>query len=344
VLKDHLHQVISGQHLSRQEAGQAMNIIMSGQASEAQIGAFLTALKLKGETSSEITGFAEAMRSHAETVKCRSTQLIDTCGTGGDSKGTFNVSTTVAFVLAGAGLAVAKHGNRSVSSSCGSADVLAALGVNVDLQPQAVADSIDEIQVGFLFAPNFHKAMKYAAKPRKELGFRTVFNILGPLTNPAKANCQLIGVYDSALTEKVAGALIGLGVQRAMVVHSQDGLDEISTVAPTQVAEVNNGAMKCYVIQPAEYGFSGGLAEKYQGGNAEQNAEIVLKILQGEQGPNRDIVVMNAAAALYIAGVAPAIRDGLAIAARSIDSGAALAKLEDLKRFSNRCQEGALLS
>lgn len=344
MLKEYLHQVLSGQHLTRQQAGAAMNVIMSGQASEAQIGSFLTALKLKGETSSEITGFAETMRSHAESIVCQQSRLIDTCGTGGDCKGTFNVSTTVAFVLAGAGLAVAKHGNRSVSSSCGSADVLAALGVNVELAPQIAAAAIDEINVGFLFAPTFHKAMKYAAKPRKDLGFRTVFNILGPLSNPAKANYQLIGVYDQDLTEKVAGALVGLGVERAMVVHSFDGLDEISTTAPTQVTEVRDGQLYSYVINPQDYGFHAAAPDDYLGGTAEQNAEIILKILQGQLGPKRDIVLINAAAALYIAGSVPDLQSGLELAAASIDSGKAYAKLHDLKNFSHGLREEALLS
>lgn len=344
MLKEYLHQVISGQHLTCQQAGEAMDIIMSGQASEAQIGSFLTALKLKGETSSEIAGFAQTMRHHAEPVACKQNRLIDTCGTGGDSKGTFNVSTTVAFVLAGAGLAVAKHGNRSVSSSCGSADVLAALGVNVELAPETAAAAIDEIDVGFLFAPTFHKAMRYAAKPRKELGFRTVFNILGPLSNPAKANYQLIGVYDQNLTEKVAGALLGLGVERAMVVHSDDGMDEISTAATTQVTEVRNGQIYSYRINPRDYGLANAVTSDYRGGTIQDNAGIVLKILQGEPGPKRDIVLLNAAAALYVAGLAGNIPQGLLLAAESIDSGKAFSKLVALKHFSNRLKEDALLS
>ncbi|MEG6586720.1 anthranilate phosphoribosyltransferase [Dendrosporobacter sp. 1207_IL3150] len=344
MLKGYLNQVISGQHLTREQAGQAMDIIMSGQASEAQIGAFLTALKLKGETSCEITGFAESMRQHAENIECRQHRLIDTCGTGGDSKGTFNVSTTVAFVLAGAGLAVAKHGNRSVSSSCGSADVLTALGVNVELDPKMAAAAIDEINVGFLFAPTFHKAMKYAAKPRKDLGFRTVFNILGPLSNPAKASCQLIGVYDKALTEKVAGALIGLGVDRAMVVHSFDGMDEISTAAPTQVTEVQDGQLNTYVLNPEEYGFTANSIDDYIGGTPEENAQIVLKILQGEPGPKRDIVLINSAAALFISGKAATLKAGIDIAAESIDSGKALAKLIELRKFSSVREDEILLS
>ena len=342
MLKDFLAQVVSGQNLGREEAKQAMHIIMSGQASEAQIGAFLTALRIKGETSIEVTGFAETMRNHAIRIQCSSKQVIDTCGTGGDKKGTFNISTTVAFVLAGAGLTVAKHGNRGVSSSCGSADVLTALGVNVNLPAQAVARALDEVKVGFLYAPLFHQAMKYAAKPRQDLGFRTVFNLLGPLTNPANATCQLVGVYERSLTEKVAEALVGLGVQRAMVVHSFDGMDEISTAAPTQITEVNHGAIRSYVIDPLEYGFTPASSQAYQGGSPEKNAAITLAILQGQRGPKRDIVLLNAAAALLVADMAPNLKEGLAIAAASIDSGAALAKLEELKEFSQR--EELLLS
>lgn len=342
MLKEYLHQVIGGRDLTRQQAGEAMNRMMSGQASEVQIGSFLTALKLKGETSSEIAGFAESMRRHAEPVSCRQDALIDVVGTGGDCKGTFNVSTTVAFVLAGAGLAVAKHGNRSVSSLCGSADVLTALGIDVEVPASAAAAAIDELKVGFLFAPTYHKAMKYAAKPRQELGFRTVFNILGPLANPAGATCQLIGVYERALIDKVAGALVDLGVARAMVVHSFDGLDELSTAAPNYVAEVKDGAVHSYVLHPGDYGFAAVPAEAYTGGTAAENARIVLGILQGESGPKRDIVLINAAAALYIAGSAGTIRDGVALAADSIDSGRALAKLMALKAFGGQAGAAGL--
>ncbi len=342
MLREFLARVITGENLSRQQAKDAMQVIMSGQAQEAQIGAFLTALRMKGETSAEVTGFAETMRNYAAPIKCRTSNLIDTCGTGGDRKGTFNVSTTVAFVLAGAGLSVAKHGNRGVSSTCGSADVLTALGVNVTVPPETVAKAINEINIGFLYAPVFHKAMKYAAKPRRELGFRTVFNLLGPLTNPAGANCQLIGVYDANLTLKAAEALVGLGVQNAMVVHSTDGLDEISTAAPTQVAEVCGGTIRSYVLDPVDYGFPPCSLEDYMGGTPEQNAEMVVAVLRGEQGPKRDIVMMNAAAALKVAGAAESIKEGLAIAANSVDSGAALGKLEALREFSRR--EAVLLS
>lgn len=344
MLKDILAQVVAGEDLSRETAQQAMNIIMSGQANEAQICAFLTALRMKGETSQEVTGFAETMRQYAVDINCESLEMIDTCGTGGDRKGTFNISTTVAFVLAGAGATVAKHGNRGVSSSSGSADVLTALGVNVNLPPAGVAKAIDKLQIGFLYAPLYHQAMRYAANPRKELGFRTVFNILGPLTNPAKASCQLLGVYDAALTHKVAEALAGLGVRRAMVVHSDDGLDEFSTAVPTHVSEVKNGAVSDYVIDPAEYGFKNCSVEDYHGGTPQDNAAITLAILEGQTGPKRDVVLLNAAAALMVAGKADSIQEGLELAAESIDSGAAMEKLKALRNFKYQAGEGSLLS
>jgi len=343
MFKNILARVVGGENLSRTDAEQAMDIIMSGQASEAQIGAFLTALRIKGETSSEIAGFATVMRKNAAGIKCHSPQVIDTCGTGGDHKGTFNVSTTVAFILAGAGLTVAKHGNRGVSSSCGSADVLAAMGVNIELPPQTVAKIINGINIGFLFAPVFHQAMKYAAKPRKELGFRTVFNLLGPLTNPACATCQVIGVYDQALIRKIAEALLELGVSRAMVVGSDDGMDEISTFAPTKVVEVVQGELKEYIIDPREYGFTSGNEADLQGGSAQDNAAIVREILEGKQGPKRDLVLINAAAALMVADKVTSLQEGICMAATSIDTGAALVKLEALKQFSNKCEEELLL-
>jgi anthranilate phosphoribosyltransferase len=335
--------VVSGDNLSRAEAKEAMTIIMAGQATEAQIGAFLTALRIKGETSDEITGFAEILRKQAEAIDCVG-DMLDTCGTGGDQAGTFNVSTTAAFVLAGAGVTVAKHGNRGVSSSCGSADVLLALGVAIDLPPDVVAQSIREINIGFLYAPTFHKAMKYAAGPRRELGFRTVFNLLGPLTNPAQANRQIVGVYERSLTQKIAQTLDSLGVTRAMVVHSLDGLDEISSITPTQVSEVNHGTITSYVIDPLAYGFPGGDKAVYQGGSPAENAVISLAILRGQPGFKRDIVLLNAAAGLVVADKVATISEGLVMAASSIDSGAALSKLEALKMFSQHYKEGFLLS
>ena len=334
MLKNALNQVIAGENLSLQEARDSMQTIMSGEASEAQIGALLTALRMKGETCGEITGFAEAMRNHTVKVHCHETNLLDTCGTGGDRKGTFNISTAVAFVVAGAGVSVAKHGNHGVSSSSGSADVLKALGVKIDLAPQSVADVIDEAQIGFLYAPTFHPAMKYAGKPRRELGFRTVFNVLGPLTNPLSANHQLLGVYERSLTQKLAESLVQLHVRRAMVVHGLDGLDEISTTAPTQVSEVVDGKISSYLLDAADYGLPAATLDDISGGSPADNALIINGILQGRLGARRDLVLLNAAAALTVAEKAESIEEGLKLAAQSIDSGAALGKLEQLRRLS----------
>jgi len=344
MLKEVLSKVVSGRDLSRQEAQRSMETIMSGKASEAQIGSLLTALRMKGETCDEIAGFAQAMRNHTVKINCDGQGVLDTCGTGGDRKGTFNISTAVAFVVAGAGVAVAKHGNHGISSSCGSADVLKALGVRLDLPPQAVAKAIARIQIGFLYAPAFHPAMKYAGKPRRELGFRTSFNLLGPLTNPANASHQLIGVYDQALTAKLAEVLLRLGTQRAMVVHGLDGLDEISTTAPTQVSEVVDGQIRSYVIDPADYGFRCCDQDAYRGGTPEENAAMIEGVLRGRRGDRRDIVMINAAAALVVAGKAADIREGLALGAATIDNGAALAKLEALREFSQQYRGAALCS
>lgn len=342
MLRDYLAHLLGGQDFSTAQAEQAMGIIMSGQASQAQIGSFLTALRLKGISGSEIAGFAAAMRQHSLRIACGRQDLLDTCGTGGDGKGTFNISTATAFVAAGAGIAVAKHGNRGISSSCGSADVLTALGVKVDLAPEAVAQAIENIGIGFLYAPVFHQAMKHAAKPRQELGFRTVFNLLGPLTNPAGAERQLIGVYEAAAAGKVAEALVNLGIQRAMVVHSFDGLDEISTAAPTQVVEVQNGEMKTYVIYPEELGFTLCDQQAYRGGSPADNAVLLRGLLQGDQGPKRDVVLINAAAALVVGGKAETLAEGVAIAAASLDSGAAYAKLTELQKLTQSYREEEL--
>lgn len=336
MFKEILSRVVDGQCLSQQEAQQAMQMIMTGKTDAAQLGAFLTALRIRGETSSEIAGFAAVMREHALSISRGERSVIDTCGTGGDCKGTFNVSTTVAFVLAGAGVAVAKHGNRGVSSSCGSADVLEALGVNINLSPDAAAQALEELNLTFLFAPSFHQAMKYAAPTRKALGYRTVFNLLGPLSNPAQATCQVIGVYDPGLVEKIAGALVELGTQRAMVVSSLDGMDEISTLAPTNVAEVAEGKITTYQINPEAYGFGKYPQKVYRGGTPAENAGILRGILQGEQGAKRDIVLINAAAGLMVSDKAASLEEAVAMAAESIDSGAALAKLEALVNFSRR--------
>ncbi len=334
MLKAALSQVIGGENLSRQEAHESMQAIMSGASGDAQIGGLLTALRIKGETSEEIAGFAESMRSHTVKVTCSRTDLLDTCGTGGDCKGTFNISTTVAFVVAGAGASVAKHGNHGVSSSCGSADVLKALGIRIDLPAQNVASVIEDAQIGFLYAPTFHPAMKYAGKPRRELGFRTVFNVLGPLTNPLAAERQLLGVYDRSLTRKLAEVLLQLKTRRAMVVHGLDGLDEISTTAPTQVSEVVDGQIRSYMIDPADYGIPAAGLQDISGGTPEENADIIQSILHGNRGARRDLVLLNAAAALVVAGKAENIKEGLKLSAESIDSGAAHAKLDRMRELS----------
>ena len=344
MLKDYLGHVVNGGDLTREQAQKAMEQIMTGQAGEAEIGAFLTALRMKGTSSIEIAGFVDVMRHHSVKIHCSKRNLLDTCGTGGDGKGTFNVSTTSAFVAAGAGMTVAKHGNRGLSSSCGSADVLTALGIRVDLPPHLVGQVIDEVGIGFMYAPLFHTSMKYVAKTRKELGFRTVFNILGPLTNPAKAKRQLIGVYEKELTVKVAMALTDLQVEHAMVVHSRDGLDEISTAALTDVVEVKQGIMRSYVVDPREYGFSLCNIKDYAGGTPDDNALSVKKVLQGEPGAKRDIVLLNAAAALVVGGRAADLAEGVTLATVSIDSGAAMQKLTMLKEMTQELyfREGLL--
>lgn len=329
-----LELVLARQHLSESQAEAVMNHIMSGEATPAQIGAFLAALRAKGETVAEITGFARSMRRHATHVEANRFPLVDTCGTGGDGAQTFNISTTAAFVVAGAGVAVAKHGNRSVSSRSGSADVLMALGVNLDLTPEQVARCIDEVGFGFLYAPLLQPAMKHAAGPRREMGIRTVFNALGPLTNPAGASCQIIGVYDESLVAPLAEALARLGSDRAYILRSADGLDELSTAGPNRVVGVVDGQVRPMVIDPQDLGLPRIATEALRGGDAGENAAITRAILQGEQGARRDVVLLNAALALMAAGVASSLASGLAMAAESIDSGHALAVLDSLVRFT----------
>lgn len=333
MLKNYLDKIVRGGNLTQAQAQEAMQVIMRGEATDAQIGSFLTALKIKGEKSEEISGFAKTLLKHADRVQ-HTKPVICNCGTGGDTKGTFNVSTTVAFVLAGAGVAVAKHGNRSVSSSCGSADVLSELGVNVDRPAEVVSAEIEALDIGFLFAPALNKAMRFVAKPRKELGFRTVFNLLGPIINPAHLDYQLVGIYDPALTEKVAEVLAVVGVKRAMVVHSEDGMDEISTHLPTKVSELKDGQVRTYRLDPAQFGFRGGTIDEYRGGSPKENARIVKEVLSGAPGAKRDIVVMNAAAGFYVTGKTASIAEGARLAKQTIDSGAAMAKLEALAKFS----------
>jgi anthranilate phosphoribosyltransferase len=313
------------QDLTETEAESAMTQIMQGQATPAQIGAFLTALRMKGETVSEIAGCARAMRRSAVPVCPRRTEtLVDTCGTGGDGAGTFNISTTAAFVVAGANQPVAKHGNRSISSQCGSADVLEALGVNLDLAPDQVATCVDEVGIGFLFAPKLHPAMKHAIGPRRELGVRTIFNVLGPLTNPANASAQVLGVYDPALTETLACVLGTLGSQVAFVVHGSGGLDELTTTGPNRVSVLRDGQVETHTFDPAELGFSQARPADLRGGNADENATITRGILSGTlSGARRDVVVLNAAAALVAGGQARTLPEGIRQAKDSIDSGAA---------------------
>ncbi len=322
--------------LTREQAAEAMSCLMSGTATAAQMGGFLIGLRMKGETVDEITGFAETMRQFATKVPTTRRPLVDTCGTGGDNSGTFNISTTAAFVVAGAGVGVAKHGNRSATSKCGSADVLEALGLALDLAPEQVGRCIDEIGIGFLFARNLHGAMKHVAPVRAELRTRTLFNLLGPLANPAEADGQVMGIFDPALVEPIAGVLMRLGVRHAYVVSSRDGMDEISLAGPTVVAEAVDGAVRVYEVRPEEYGISPAPREAVLGGEADENARILRRVLEGERGPCRDIVVLNAAPAIVAGERARTIEDGLRAAEESLDSGRALAKLESLIQFTRQ--------
>lgn len=323
--------------LPRADAQAAMSEIMSGEATPSQIAAFLVALRLKGETVEEITGCAQAMREKATRVRTRHPVVVDTCGTGGDMAGTFNVSTGAAIVACGSGAVVAKHGNRAVSSRCGSADVLRALGVKVDeVAVGKVEQCLDEVGMAFLFAPSLHVAMKHAAPTRKELGIRTVFNILGPLTNPAGATRQLLGVYDEKLSLLIAGVLKALGSERALVVHGAGGLDEISTCGPTKVNEICNGEVRTYTLDSLELGIQRASTSDLMGGDTAMNARILLDILEGKRGHHRDIVVLNAAATLYVSGLALSVKEGIAVAENSIDSGAARSKLAQLVEATTR--------
>jgi anthranilate phosphoribosyltransferase len=335
MLKEAIKKTTNGKDLSQQEMEAAMDEIMTGAATGAQIGSLLTALKMKGETVAEITGAATVMRRRACPVKVEEngTPLIDTCGTGGDETGTFNISTTVAFILAGAGLRVAKHGNRSVSSSCGSADVLRELGADLDQTPETVGRCIDKTGFGFLFAPTFHRAMKHAAGPRQEMGIRTLFNLLGPLTNPARAPYQLVGVYQAELTEPVAWALHGLGTRSAMVVHGMDGLDEISLSGPTKISRLQDGTVVTTQFEPSEVQLPLYSLGEIKGGNSSENARHLLDVLDGKPGPRRDVALINAAAALVVAEVAENLEGGLRIAEESIDSGNARQKLDEFLEF-----------
>jgi anthranilate phosphoribosyltransferase len=346
MILDALHRIANHREsLSREEARAVMMEVLTGQCTEAQIGALLVALHMKGETVGEIVGFAEAIRAAATPLKLHANQvldasgtgrdaLVDTCGTGGDTSGTFNISTATAFVVAGAGVRVAKHGNRSVTSKCGSADVMEELGVKIDLPPVRIAACLEEVGIAFLFAPAVHSAMKYVQTARRDLRLRTVFNLLGPLTNPARATCQVVGVYSSDLVEKLAEALSMLGLHRALVVHGSDGLDEITITGPTRIAEVREGQVRTYEVTPEEFGLKRAPLNEIFGGDAVLNAKLIRELLEGKKSARRDIVLLNAGAALVAAGKANHLRDAMPLAAKAIDSGAAAAKLDALIKFS----------
>lgn len=348
MITEALHKIANHrQSLSRDEARMVMSEVLEGKCSDAQIAALLVALHMKGETVEEIVGFAEAIREAAlalpvarnSTVDVSGTErdaLVDTCGTGGDASGTFNISTATALVVAGTGVRVAKHGNRSVTSKCGSADVMEALGVNINLPPNRVAACLDEIGIAFLFAPALHSAMKFVQPARRELRLRTVFNLLGPLTNPAKASVQVVGVYSVELVEKLAEALGELGLRRAFVVHGHDGLDEITITGPSKVAELRDGQVHVYEVAPEDFGFQRASLDQLAGGDAQENASIIRAILDGERSCRRDVVLLNAAAALVASGHAETVADAIPLAAYAIDSGHARQRLQLLVEFTNR--------
>ena len=344
-MKAYIQKVSEKQNLTRNEAAAAMRTIMDGQATEAQIAGFLMALKLKGEHPDELLGFAEVMREKSVKVNIDDPDAIDMCGTGGDGSGTFNISTVASFVVAGAGVTVAKHGNRAMSSSCGSADVLKALGVNLEIPPEKVEACINKIGIGFLFAPLFHPAMKYAAKPRSELGVKTCFNLLGPMTNPAGVRRQLVGTFSQDAAEKMAQVFTRLNAVKVLLVHSEDGLDEVSLAASTTVFDVNSQLFNGkYNVEPKAFGLSAVTKDSIRGGSAETNASIAMKVLQGEKGPSptdgwrahRDVVLVNAAFGLLVAGKVRTVQEGVSMAVESIDSGKALKKLNDLRAFTTQ--------
>jgi len=336
MIKEAIAKVVKGEDLTRSEMNEAFGQIMSGGAGEAEIASFITCMRMKGETIDEITGGAEVMRKFATKVKTKHKKILDTCGTGGDSSGTFNISTIAAFVACGSGVIVAKHGNRSVSSKCGSADLLKELGVNIEAGIDVVEGCLDEIGIGFLFAPLLHGAMKYATPVRRKIGIRTVFNILGPLTNPAGANYQLLGVYDKALVAPLANVLKNLGSVHALIVHGSDGLDEVTTTGKTFVSEVKAKSVKSYEIDPVKYGFSKAKKDELLGGDAQQNSKLAMDILEGKSGKKSDIVILNAGCAIYAADKAKSIKEGIEMARKSISSGSALLKLNKLKELTNK--------
>lgn len=335
-MKEYIAKVADGKNLTEAEAGAAMKIMLEGEATQAQIAAFLTALRMKGETLDELVGLASVLRDKAETISPKVANYVDLVGTGGDCTYTFNVSTTAAFVVAAAGLPVAKHGNRSISSKSGAGDVLEALGVNIMAEPELVQKCVEEVGIGFMFAQLFNKSMKYVGQARKEMGIRTVFNILGPLANPSRAKNMVVGVYNPELTEKIATAMSRLGVERAFVVSGCDNMDEITLSGATTVSEIKDGRVTTYQITPEQFGIKTASLKELRGGDGVENAEITKNILKGiEKGAKRDIVLLNAGATLYVGGVAESIEAGVKLAAEVIDSGKAYEKLEELVRVSN---------
>jgi len=336
MIKEAIEKVVQKIDLGETEMMTAMEEIMEGRATPAQIASFMTALRMKGETVEEVTGAARIMRRKATRVNACATNIVDTCGTGGDRLNTFNISTTAAFVVAAAGITVAKHGNRAVSSGCGSADVLEALGVNISADQEIVEECIQQIGMGFLFAAKLHGAMKYAIGPRREIGIRTIFNMLGPLTNPAGATAQLLGVYDTKLTEMFANVLKNMGTRRAFVVHGLDGLDEVTVTGETRVAELQDGMVRIYNIHPVDFFGRLDSLESIRGGDPSTNAQITKDVLAGKDGACRNVVLINAALAIMAGEKAHDLRDGIQMAAECIDSGAAMKKLQALIEISNR--------
>jgi anthranilate phosphoribosyltransferase len=332
-MKKAIKTVVEGKSLSIEEAKRVMNLMLGGEATQAQLGAFLTALRMKGETLDEIVGCAMVLRDKAEHISPKVDNYVDLVGTGGDGTNTFNISTTSAFVVAGAGLPVAKHGNRAISSKSGAGDVLEALGVDIMAEPAKVERAVEEIGIGFMFAPIFNKTMKNVGQARSEMGIRSIFNILGPLSNPSLAKHQVIGVFNPDLTEVFAQAMRIMGIETALVVNAKDGMDELSTASDTVVSEIRDGMVKNYIITPEQFGLKRTIPECLQGGDAKTNAAITLDILAGTKGYRRDIVLLNAAATLYTGNVAGSIEEGIEMAQASIDSGAAMRKLEALIAF-----------
>ncbi len=339
MIKEAIAQLVERKDLTAKTAEAVMNQIMSGEVKESQLAAFLTALRMKGETVEEIIGCARAMRAKVNTIKPKAANLVDTCGTGGDKSHTFNISTTAAFVVAGVGIPVAKHGNRAVSSKCGSADLMTALGVKIQLEPKQVADCIDSVGIGFMFAPTFHPAMKYAIGPRREMGIRTIFNILGPLTNPAGARAQVLGVFNADLTEVLAKVLGSLGSEHVFVVHGMDGTDEISITGETQISELNKGTVKTYFVKPEDFGIKKVSLKDITASSIEENVNLTMEVLEGKKCPARDVVVLNAAAGIVVGDKAASLKEGIKMAEGSIDSGQARQKLDELKKFTSAIQK-----